>query len=131
MSKMNGNYTTGRNRTAPKWKRDERAYADRMDSGYCRHGVYVGGCGIDWMCGKCEDGAPEPTKAERKKYDRTRKSNYYLNRVLYLLKRNRWEDAEKAFTMANRWSARAVAHTDMGKHVFKAFLAYAKTHNKF
>jgi len=22
----------------------------------CRHGVYVGGCGIDWMCGRCEDG---------------------------------------------------------------------------
>lgn len=25
--------------------------------GHCRHGVYVGGCGIDWMCGACEDGA--------------------------------------------------------------------------
>jgi hypothetical protein len=25
-------------------------------NGYCPHGVYVGGCGIDWMCGKCEDG---------------------------------------------------------------------------
>lgn len=24
--------------------------------GHCRHGVYVGGCGIDWMCGACEDG---------------------------------------------------------------------------
>jgi hypothetical protein len=22
----------------------------------CCHGVYVGGCGIDWMCGPCEDG---------------------------------------------------------------------------
>lgn len=29
------------------WKRD--------DSGHCRHGVYVGGSGIDWMCGPCED----------------------------------------------------------------------------
>lgn len=25
-------------------------------NGYCRHGKYVGGCGIDWMCGLCEDG---------------------------------------------------------------------------
>lgn len=24
--------------------------------GYCEHGVYVGGCGIDWMCQWCEDG---------------------------------------------------------------------------
>ena len=22
----------------------------------CKHGVYVGGCGIDWMCGPCESG---------------------------------------------------------------------------
>lgn len=25
--------------------------------GYCRHGKYVGGCGVDWMCGACEDGS--------------------------------------------------------------------------
>jgi hypothetical protein len=24
--------------------------------GYCKHGVYVGGIGIDWMCGQCENG---------------------------------------------------------------------------
>lgn len=23
----------------------------------CEHGVYVGGCGIDWICGRCEEGA--------------------------------------------------------------------------
>ena len=28
----------------------------RAPEGYCRHGVYVGGCGIDWMCGACEAG---------------------------------------------------------------------------
>jgi len=22
----------------------------------CKHGTYVGGCGIDWMCGRCEVG---------------------------------------------------------------------------
>lgn len=24
--------------------------------GYCEHGVYVGGCGADYMCGWCESG---------------------------------------------------------------------------
>jgi len=24
------------------------------EHGYCKHGIYVGGCGIDWMCGRCE-----------------------------------------------------------------------------
>lgn len=24
--------------------------------GYCKHGVYVGGCGADYMCGHCEMG---------------------------------------------------------------------------
>lgn len=24
--------------------------------GYCEHGKYVGGCGIDYMCGWCEQG---------------------------------------------------------------------------
>lgn len=28
----------------------------RDPDGYCEHGVYVGGCGIDWMCQWCEDG---------------------------------------------------------------------------
>ena len=23
--------------------------------GYCKHGVYVGGCGVDWMCSRCEN----------------------------------------------------------------------------
>ena len=24
----------------------------------CRHGMYTGGSGIDWICGRCEDGIP-------------------------------------------------------------------------
>lgn len=28
---------------------------------HCRHGVYVGGCGIDFMCHACEMGDPDPT----------------------------------------------------------------------
>jgi len=31
----------------------------RYDPGdTCRHGVYVGGCGPDLMCGRCEAGEP-------------------------------------------------------------------------
>lgn len=30
-------------------------WAGELD-GHCVHGVYVGGCGIDWMCGICESG---------------------------------------------------------------------------
>ena len=30
--------------------------ADDLANGRCVHGVYVGGCGIDWMCGACESG---------------------------------------------------------------------------
>lgn len=129
MSKSNGNYTTGRNRVAPKWKRQERDMYDRHQSGYCPHGVYVGGCGIDWMCGRCESGEEPMTKAERKKYDRTRKANYYLNRVLYLLKRDRWEAAEAAFTTANRWSYNR--YSDAFVRTFKAFMEYGRTHDKF
>lgn len=33
-----------------------RAYRAGELDGYCVHGVYVGGCGIDWMCGICESG---------------------------------------------------------------------------
>ena len=28
----------------------------RDPNGYCKHGIYVGGCGIDFMCGRCENG---------------------------------------------------------------------------
>lgn len=33
-----------------------RERRERTRAGYCRHGVYVGGCGVDWMCGRCENG---------------------------------------------------------------------------
>ena len=31
-------------------------YLATPNDGHCFHGVYVGGCGIDWMCGYCESG---------------------------------------------------------------------------
>ena len=33
--------------------------------GYCPHGVYVGGIGVDWMCGRCESGDDELTPPPR------------------------------------------------------------------
>lgn len=33
-----------------------------MADGYCPHGVYVGGIGIDWMCGRCESGDTQPDR---------------------------------------------------------------------
>lgn len=30
---------------------------DSKIEGYCKHGTYVGGIGIDWMCGRCEQGS--------------------------------------------------------------------------
>lgn len=31
---------------------------------YCKHGRYVGGCGIDWMCHRCEMGDEDSTGRE-------------------------------------------------------------------
>lgn len=36
--------------------RDDRPTQSYYDGDHCPHGVYVGGCGIDWMCQWCEDG---------------------------------------------------------------------------
>lgn len=38
------------------WRRDCIA-REKYGEGRCRHGVYVGGMGADYMCGACEDGA--------------------------------------------------------------------------
>lgn len=128
MSKRNGNFTTGRGRKVPAWKREERDMFWRHEAGYCQHGVYVGGCGADYMCGLCESGEAPLTKAERKKYNRDRKANYHLDRVIYFLKRHQWDKAQEAFTMANRWSHRP---TDKNVATIKAFLAYGREHGKF
>lgn len=49
----------------------------RDPDGYCPHGVYVGGCGIDWMCQWCENGisvseARKIVRAERTRATRER-----------------------------------------------------------
>ena len=49
--------------------------------GYCKHGVYVGGCGIDWMCGICESGITD------EEYEAMCKEEALADR------RKRWYDA--------------------------------------
>lgn len=39
----------------------------RNDDGTCRHGVYVGGVGIDWMCGQCEQRGADEEASELEK----------------------------------------------------------------
>lgn len=36
------------------------------ENGYCPHGVYVGGMGIDWMCGACESGDDGPEDSDER-----------------------------------------------------------------
>lgn len=44
---------------------DEFVVMDPIEDGYCIHGMYVGGCGIDWICGACESGFTDsPTEAD-------------------------------------------------------------------
>ena len=39
---------------------------------YCPHGVYVGGCGADYMCGYCEMGY-ELTEEEARSYEQAQR----------------------------------------------------------
>lgn len=34
------------------------------EEGYCPHGSYTGGCGVDWMCGACEMGELSPSPSD-------------------------------------------------------------------
>jgi len=60
-----------------------------MRDGYCEHGTYVGGCGIDWMCPYCEDGisVAELRKNRRREewYARRRRLMVKLSYVLLAL----------------------------------------------
>lgn len=54
---MSGEYSNGEELTVKEYKRLIKYYPQgwRYYAGdTCKHGVYVGGCGIDWMCGRCE-----------------------------------------------------------------------------
>ena len=42
------------------------------ENGRCEHGVYVGGCGPDYMCGWCESGTTWQEYIEAKRFDRVR-----------------------------------------------------------
>ena len=47
------------------------AYGPEDD--FCEHGTYVGGCGIDWMCGDCEAGISAAERRAIGAYDRLSK----------------------------------------------------------
>ena len=49
-------------------------------SDYCKHGNYVGGCGIDWMCHLCEMGDEPPSVNEQKAHMR----KIYQNMCVFL-----------------------------------------------
>ncbi len=59
------------------------------DERYCMHGTYVGGCGIDYMCGACEDGITLYEWAlglvrRQKEYDNRQRKNLAFRRMLAL-----------------------------------------------
>lgn len=37
-------------------ERQKAQRAEAWEAGYCIHGKYVGGMGVDWICQDCEDG---------------------------------------------------------------------------
>jgi hypothetical protein len=42
------------------WEQDKNCDVEIWEQeGHCKHGVYVGGCGIDWMCQMCESGVSD------------------------------------------------------------------------
>lgn len=43
------------------------------EDGYCEHGTYVGGIGIDWMCGWCESGISDEEYAEYVREERAKR----------------------------------------------------------
>jgi hypothetical protein len=47
--------TDSRSRYYRHWEQNRNCDIDIVaQDGHCKHGTYVGGCGIDWMCGLCE-----------------------------------------------------------------------------
>jgi len=54
--------------------------------GYCVHGTYTGGCGIDWLCGACESGEDDPTLDEQADWALSSYTRHVLRHVSFLLK---------------------------------------------
>lgn len=68
--------------------------------GYCIHGVYVGGCGVDWMCGHCEMG-------ENQWYPTTKWVSSFIlkgdQRVPYIDIDKTFATQEEAIAYSDRW----------------------------
>lgn len=69
--------------------RDDRddipSYGESYD--YCPHGVYVGGCGIDWMCNWCESGISVTEARRIVQMERLRKIRKNADNAALLLTR--------------------------------------------
>jgi hypothetical protein len=61
----------------------DREYWSSDDGGYCKHGTYVGGCGIDWMCGYCESGYSNYEIALSAAWDEMHRVRTFASRELW------------------------------------------------
>jgi hypothetical protein len=80
--------------------RDDRPTVSYYDGDHCEHRVYVGGCGIDWMCSWCEDGisaseAKRIVRAEQTRATRERAERAAKLLALLLMHGMRGTDAQK------------------------------------
>lgn len=53
----------------------------RTQDGYCEHGVYVGGCGADYMCGYCEQGISAKDLAQIRREQLTLRENSHVTLI--------------------------------------------------
>lgn len=67
----------------------------RNDDNYCKHGVYVGGCGIDYMCGYCESGYTDEEYSEYIRNKRLRRM--HMRTVEALTKRLTYRNGDVVY----------------------------------
>lgn len=65
--------------------RDDRPTQSYYDGDHCEHGVYVGGCGIDWMCEWCESGISASEAKRIVSAEKTRATRERANRAAEFL----------------------------------------------
>lgn len=64
---------------------EDEAVNCRRPHDHCVHGKYVGGCGIDWICGYCEDGVSRDEFIRIRHADSIRRQAPYFAIVLLRL----------------------------------------------
>lgn len=100
---------------------EAEAYHSVQYEGYCFHGMWVGGCGIDWMCGACESG-----ELGSDHYDYL-SGSYRYSEALRTTKRNLLKKQIAAWVAEN--SAKGLSYPEISELAeselteFEAFLA--------